>query len=42
MDWTDGAGGGRNQRALYDAMGVLVMMFVVLLVVGAMGLYVVG
>lgn len=33
---------GTDQRALYDALGVLVMMFVVLLVVGALGLHVMG
>lgn len=40
MDWTERTRGRRDQRALYDALGVLVMVFVVLLVVGAMGLYV--
>ena len=42
MDVTDTATRGRDRRAVYDAMGVLVMLFVVLLVVGALGFHVIG
>lgn len=42
MDFVKEATGARDQRAVYDALGVLVMMFVVLLVVGALGLHVMG
>lgn len=42
MDYVKEATGARDQRAVYDALGVLVMMFVVLLVVGALGLHVMG
>lgn len=42
MDYTKRSGRGRDQRAMYDALGVLVMMFVVVLVVGALGLHVMG
>ncbi len=42
MDFGPETTGARDQRAIYDALGVLVMMFVVLLVVGALGLHVMG
>lgn len=42
MDFREETTGARDQRAVYDALGVLVMMFVVLLVVGALGLHVMG
>lgn len=42
MAYRQRSSGRTDQRALYDALGVLVMMFVVLLVVGALGLHVMG
>ena len=42
MDFDERSNRGRDQRALYDAMGVLVMVFVVVLVVGTLGVHVLG
>lgn len=42
MAYRQRSSGRTDQQALYDALEVLVMMFVVLLVVGALGLHVMG